>query len=100
MDGKRSTTQSQLRQATLALEGRGEAPDAKIKEIEPSMAAPATESPARAELMEEVCDRANLEIAWRRVRRNKGGPGVDGMTIDDTKIYLREHWPTIRSQLL
>lgn len=50
--------------------------------------------------MEEVCDRANLEIAWQRVRRNKGGPGVDGMTIDDTKVYLREHWPTIRSQLL
>ena len=50
--------------------------------------------------MEEVCDRANLEIAWQRVRRNKGGPGVDGMTIDDTTVYLREHWPTIRSQLL
>ena len=50
--------------------------------------------------MEEVCDRANLEIAWRCVRRNKGGPGVDGRTIDDTKVYLREHWPTIRSQLL
>ncbi len=50
--------------------------------------------------MEEVCDRANLEIAWRCVRRNKGGPGVDGRTIDDTKVDLREHWPTIRSQLL
>ena len=96
MDGKRSKTQ-----ATLALEGRGEALDAETKEIEPLMASPATESPARTEdLMEEVCDRANLEIAWRRVRRNKGGPGVDGMTIDDTKVYLREHWPTIRSQLL
>ena len=22
------------------------------------------------------------------------------MTIDDAKIYLREHWPSIRSQLL
>ena len=50
--------------------------------------------------MEEVCDRANLVIAWRRVRRNKGAPGVDGMTIEDAKAYLREHWPTIRSQLL
>ena len=96
MDGKRSKTPE-----TLALEGWGEAPDAEIKEIEPSMATPATESPARAEgLMEEVCDRANLEVAWRRVRRNKGAPGVDGMTIDDAKAYLREHWPSIRSQLL
>ena len=50
--------------------------------------------------MEEVCDRENLERAWKRVQRNKGGPGVDGMTIDDAKGYLREHWPSIRAQLL
>ena len=50
--------------------------------------------------MEEVCDRGNLERAWKRVRSNKGGPGVDGMTIEDAKAYLREHWPSIRSHLL
>src|SRR5260370_10871536 len=50
--------------------------------------------------MEEVCERENLERAWKRVRRNKGSPGVDGMTIDNAKDYLREHWPSIRSQLL
>ena len=31
---------------------------------------------------------------------NKGSPGVDGMTIDAAKDYLREHWPNIRAQLL
>ena len=50
--------------------------------------------------MEKVCERENLERAWQRVRGNKGAPGVDGMTIDDAKSYLREHWPDIRSQLL
>lgn len=101
MRGTRPTTLGKQLSETLALEGRGEALDTEPKEAEPQMAKPATKSPATAErLMEEVCDRTNLEIAWQRVRRNKGGPGVDGRTIDDTKAYLREHWPTIRSQLL
>src|SRR6516225_3087110 len=68
---------------------------------EPFVAKPAPESSAVTEqLMEEVCNRENLVRAWKRVRQNKGGPGVDGMTIDDAKDYLREHWPSIRSQLL
>ena len=29
-----------------------------------------------------------------------GSSGVDGRTIDETRDYLREHWPTIREQLL
>jgi len=52
------------------------------------------------QLMEEVCDRANLVRAWKRVRQNKGSPGVDGMTIGEARGYLREHWPSIRAQLL
>ena len=42
----------------------------------------------------------DLERAWKRVRSNKGSPGVDGMTIDAAKDYLREYWPDIRAQLL
>src|SRR5208282_3993334 len=82
-------------------EGRGEALVAEAEDAEPSMAKPAPESPALAEqLMEEVCDRGSLERAWKRVRSNKGSPGVDGMNIDAAKDYLREHWPNIRAQLL
>jgi RNA-directed DNA polymerase len=85
----------------FASESRVENQDTEDKGIEPLMAKPALESPAEEErLMEEVCDRQNLEIAWKRVRGNKGSPGVDGMTIDAAVDYLREHWPTIRSQLL
>src|SRR3954469_9911162 len=85
----------------LNLKGRGEAPARGNQGTEPLVAKPAPESPACAEqLMEEVCDRGNLERAWKRVRSNKGSPGIDGMTIEDAKAYLREHWPNIRSQLL
>src|SRR5580658_10689297 len=98
MSGKR-----QKIQYSLALEpvARGEPPISGHHGAEPLAAKPAPESPALTEqLMEEVCDRGNLERAWKRVRRNKGSPGVDGMTIDDAKDYLREAWPNIRAQLL
>src|SRR3974377_333939 len=98
MSGKR-----QQIQYSLALEpgGRGEPPVSGHQGAEPFVAKPAPESSAVTEqAMEEVCNRENLVRAWKRVRQNKGGPGVDGMTIDDAKDYLREHWPSIRSQLL
>jgi len=49
--------------------------------------------------MEEVLDRKNLEDALRRVRANKGAPGIDGLTVEELVPYLQEHWPTIRDQL-
>ena len=98
MNGKRQTNQQQLASGT---EGRGETPAAATGGAEPSVAMTATESPAFPEhLMEEVCSRENLQRAWKRVQGNKGGPGVDGMTIDVAKAFLREHWPAIRLQLL
>src|SRR5262249_28155735 len=98
MSGKR-----QKIQYSLALEpvDRGEPPISGHQGAEPVVAKPAFERPASAEqLMEEVCDRENLVRAWKRVCRNQGSPGVDGMSIDDAKGYLRERWPSIRSQLL
>src|SRR3974377_609856 len=98
MSGKR-----QQIQYSLALEpgGRGEPRVKGHQGADTFVAKPAPGSSAVTEpAMEEVCNRENLVRAWKRVRQNKGGPGVDGMTIDDAKDYLREHWPSIRSQLL
>ena len=51
-------------------------------------------------LLEEVLRRENLVKAYHRVRTNKGAPGVDGMTVDDLKPCLKEHWPRIKEEIL
>jgi len=62
---------------------------------------PETESPSACDrLMEEVCERGNLQRALKRVKANKGAPGVDGMTVQALRAHLREHWPAIRVTLL
>lgn len=51
-------------------------------------------------LMEEAVGYANVEMALKQVRRNKGSPGVDGMTVDELPQYVAEHWEELRAQLL
>lgn len=53
-----------------------------------------------AKLMEEVLRRENLAQAYKRVRQNKGAPGVDGMTTDELEFYIRNHWSEIQEQLM
>lgn len=98
MDDLRPKIQQQL---AFPEESRDEVPTASGKGSEPSAARKNPESPAEFEkLMEEICERRNLEEALRRVRANKGAPGVDGKTVDDLVAHLKQHWPTIREQLL
>jgi len=82
-------------------ESTGEACQTGREETEsrPTMHEP--ENPANTlGLMEEVCKRENLLEALRRVKANKGSAGIDGMTVGQLSGYLKEHWPTIREQLL
>jgi RNA-directed DNA polymerase len=82
-------------------EGRGEAPRAGNKGTEVSMAKRDSEDPALTVLlMEQICQRENLSKALQRVKQNKGGPGIDGMTVNKLVGYLKKHWPQIREQLL
>lgn len=51
-------------------------------------------------LMTAVVERANMLAALQQVERNRGSAGVDGMTIDELRPWLKEHWAMIRSKLL
>ena len=51
-------------------------------------------------LMERVLAAENLRRAWKRVKANRGAPGIDGMHIEDFAQFARERWPSIRERLV
>src|SRR5450755_166817 len=93
----------QKNQLVLAFteEGRSEAPKASQEGTESRTAKCETERPARHEqLMEEICERDNCWQAYKRVKANKGSSGIDGMKVGELAGYLKQHWPSIREQLI
>ena len=100
MSDKRQNNQLQMVLAFTG-EGRSEAPKARRGGTESFTVKRRTESPAIEEqVMEEVCERENCLQALKRVKSNKGSPGIDGMRVEELSGHLREHWPAIRGQLL
>jgi RNA-directed DNA polymerase len=94
----RQEDQSNLNSRTGA---RGEAPSAVAGAAEARAAKACLERPAVAgPSMERVVERENLKKALARVKRNKGAAGIDGMSVEDLPAYLKEHWLTIRAELL
>ena len=70
--------------------GRGEAPRLDVQEVEAVTAASGPESPASTEhLMEAICAPSNIEAAVRAVVRNKGAPGIDGITVKQLPGVLK-----------
>ena len=70
------------------------------RSVEAGSATHGTERPGASGLMEAALTRGNLQAALKRVKQNKGSPGIDGMTVEDLPDHLRVHWPSLREQLL
>ena len=51
-------------------------------------------------LLERILSRDNLNAAYKKVKRNKGSHGVDGMTVDELASYLAIHGEEIRRTIL
>ena len=52
------------------------------------------------EVFEKIVARENLIRAWQRVKANKGAAGCDDVSVLDFPSWAREHWPTIKRELL
>jgi len=62
----------------------------------------ATKEPTRntASLIETMLEYENISQACKRVVQNKGAPGVDGMTTEELKGYLNEHWSRLKDEVI
>lgn len=96
LEGKRPQMSRQLE---LPLGSRDDTPRAE-RSVEEPTAAHGQERSGTSGLMERVCERANLQAALKRVRKNKGSAGIDGMTVDELRDHLKANWPALRQQLL
>ena len=52
------------------------------------------------DLMVKILERNNLLEALKRVESNKGAAGVDEMSTRQLRVYVQQHWDTIKQQLL
>lgn len=57
-------------------------------------------APQERTMIEQILDPENLAAAWKRVKANKGAPGIDGMTVEGFPAFAREHWPRIAQDLM
>ena len=74
--------------------------ETKERERQASTAVKEKTQPEAERLLEEVLRRENMLSALRRVRSNKGAPGIDGMTVEELVFYLKTDWSRIREELL
>jgi RNA-directed DNA polymerase len=56
--------------------------------------------PEAEQLLEAVVERENMWRALKQVEGNRGAAGVDNMTVEQLRGYLREHWLRIKEELL
>jgi group II intron reverse transcriptase/maturase len=52
------------------------------------------------ELLSKILDDINIDNAYKQVISNKGCEGVDGVSVDDLKVYMETNWAGIKQSIL
>ena len=88
-------------QPELSTAGRGEAPrGSRSGEARSAAHENARSGNGDEKLLELVVESSNVEAALRRVKKNKGSPGIDGMTVEELPAYVATHWSRISEEIL
>lgn len=87
------------RQLEILWEPRGEAPE-RPGRGEARSARQGEEPSGPCDLLAQIVAPRNVEAALKRVRQNRGGAGVDGMSVEELPEYLASGWERIRQEIL
>ncbi len=79
---------------------RGEAPVSACADEAPAVTNGNARPGSTTHLMAEVVQADNVRQALKRVEQNKGSGGIDGMSVQELRPHLKQHWPSIRQRLL
>lgn len=97
--GLEGARRQKSRQLELPFGGKGEALMAQ-RSVEAPTAAHEEDRSRTDRLIERVVEEGNVKTAVRRVRQNKGSPGIDGMKTEELTRHLEGNWERLRKELL
>ena len=52
-----------------------------------------------SELLDRILSRNNMNLAYKRVKANKGAGGIDEVEVDELYSYIKENWKSIEEQI-
>jgi group II intron reverse transcriptase/maturase len=86
--------ESSRQRVAVKPQGYAGAPSSSSAQVAPSS------REVKYDLLERMLEGENLRLAYKRVVRNGGAPGVDGVTVAELQAYLNTYWETVKTELL
>lgn len=94
-NGRQLRIEDYLQENKLETEGNVEVPSvfdvSKLEEIDTKT--------VTNELLEQVLSKDNLNLAYKRVKANKGASGIDNMQVDELLQYLKENGDQLKEDI-
>ena len=94
-NGRQLQIEDYLQENKLEIEGNVEVPsNLDVSEIKGADTKTVTD-----ELLEKILSRDNMNLAFKKVKANKGASGIDNMTVDELLQYLKENGEQIKEDI-
>ena len=94
-NGRQLHIEGYLQENKLETEGNVEAPSV----LDVSPLEKVDTKTVTNELLEKILSKDNMNLAYKRVKANKGASGIDDMTVDELLQYLKENGEPIKESI-